>query len=259
MGKLVTYLILFLLALNCKYKFSTYSANTPDQDLNEASIKKIQAGEASDPTTFKIAFIADTHDYYTELDKLIDKINTRGPFSFVVICGDVTNSGLLEEYDHSRQFFNRLNYPYVVAIGNHDLLANGEIIFKKMFGASNFSFVYQDVHFVFFDNNNWENGGSVPDKAWVEQTLTAANSPRNILIAHIGPNDPKRFTSEQIQSWVDLVTTFNVSYFMNGHNHNPTEGSFGPASLITIGAPTKGSYIEMTIDPGGIQHQRINF
>lgn len=259
MVKSISYIALILILLSCKYKLSTYSAATPNQDLNKSNLLKIKNQEPSSSPTFKIAFIADSHNYYEDLAKLIKKINTRSPVDFVIICGDITTLGLLEEYDHSRQFFNDLKYPYLVAIGNHDLLANGKIIFERMFGKNNFSFTYHDVQFVIFNNNNWESAGMIPDIDWVRNTIVETNAPRRVLISHIGPEDTDRFTAAEIQNWVQLVDTLDVSYFLHGHNHNPTEGIFGQAKLITIGAPSKGSYLELIIEPGGMQHQRINF
>lgn len=259
MEKSIICIFLILTSIQCKFKLSTYSAETPNQDLNKSNLFKIKKQEQTSAATFRIAFIADSHNYYEDLSDLIKVINSRSPVEFVIICGDVTSLGLLEEYDHSRQFFNQLKYPYLVAVGNHDLLANGKIIFKKMFGPNNFSFTYQDVQFVIFNNNNWETSGRTPDINWVSSTILAQNFPRKVLISHIGPEDNKRFTQAEIQNWETLVNTLGVDYFIHGHNHNPTEGKFGLANLITVGAPSKRTYLELHIDAGGIQHQRINF
>lgn len=252
-------LICLLLISSCKYKLSTYSAMTPDQDLNDVFLEKIQQEEGSVGANFKIALIADTHNYYSELDDLVKKINANGPYSFVIICGDVTNLGVLEEYEHSKRFFNKLKFPYLVAVGNHDLLANGEDIFKKMFGRSDFDFIYKNIHFVFFDNNNWENAGTVPDIGRVAEILINSAAPERILIAHVPPDDKKRFSPDQIQEWENLMTTGNVTYFINGHNHNPRVDPFGVATRITIGAPSKKKYFELIVGPGGIQHQKVSF
>lgn len=255
----ITCLIVLVLLHGCKYKLSSYSAHTPDQKLNLVNLERIRVQEQNESSEFKIALISDTHNYYKELKELIKTINVRGPYSFVVICGDVTNLGLLEEFDTSRNFFNRLNYPYLVSIGNHDLLANGDFIYKRMFGPSDFSFIYRNVQFIFFDNNNWENSSTAPDMAWVTAKLLESGVREKVLIAHIPPNDQERFKQSQIQSWENLIFDQKVKYFINGHNHNPVENTFGGAVQITIGAPTKGSYFELIVGPGGINHQKIDF
>jgi 3',5'-cyclic-AMP phosphodiesterase len=252
-------LICLTLMTACKYKLSAYSANAPDQDLNEINLSKISSLESSESDTFKIALISDTHNYYDELTKVVRVINEKGPYRFVIVSGDITNLGLLEEYELARNLLNKLNYPYLVAIGNHDHLANGEEIFSRIFGEKNFSFSYKGYLFVFIDNNNWENGRDFTDFAWIESELSTPVAFGKIIIAHVPPNDTKRFNQTEIQEWENVINSNGVNYFINGHNHNPAEGSFGNASQITVGAPSKGSYYELIISPAGVQHQKIDF
>lgn len=253
------YSLCFILLISCKYKLSTYSAETPEQKLNSVNLKRIKSLEASTPAEFKVAFISDTHNYFDELDELIKKINSSGPYAFVIICGDITNLGLLEEFDTSRRFFNKLRFPYLVSRGNHDLISNGDIISRKMFGRGDFDFTFKGVQFLLFDNNNWENSGPAPDIPWVREKLAASSASAKILVAHVSPDDRDRFTDNQILDFSTLVDNFNVDYFLHGHNHTPAESVFGNAVKITVGAPPKGSYYELIFSAGGVSHQKVNF
>lgn len=259
MTKLVFLLCFTLFITSCKYKLSTYTAETPEQKLNSVNLQRIKAQESSAPADFKIAFIADTHNYFDELDELIKKINSNGPYAFVIICGDVSNLGLLEEFDLSRRFFNKFKFPYLVSVGNHDLVANGDIITKKMFGKSDFDFTYKGAHFILFDNNNWENSSPAPDVSWIRQKLSESATTTKILVAHVSPDDRDRFSDTDIRDFSMLVDNFNVNYFFHGHNHTPNESIFGNAVKITVGAPSKGSYYELIFSGGGISHQKVNF
>lgn len=259
MTKLLYLLCFTLLCSSCKYKLSTYSAETPEQKLNSVNLERIKAAEASTSAEFKIAFISDTHNYFDELDELIKKINSSGPYSFVIICGDITNLGLLEEFDVSRRFFNKLKFPYLVSRGNHDLISNGDIISRKMFGKGDFDFTFKGNQFILFDNNNWENSGPAPDVPWVREKLASSTASNKILVAHVSPDDRDRFSDNQIRDFSTLVDTYNVNYFFHGHDHNPAEGVFGNAVKITVGAPSKGSYYELIFSAGGISHQKVSF
>lgn len=259
MMKLVLFSFICILITSCRYKLSTYSADTPKQQLNTVNLARIKEDEGSLPPDFKVAFISDTHNYFEELEKLIDKINSRGPYSFVIISGDITNLGLLEEFNTSRRFFNRLKYPFLVSVGNHDLIANGDIIFKKMFGRSDFDFTYKNVHFILFDNNNWESSDTAPDLQWIEEKLRTSAVNDRVLIAHVSPDDRDRFSDAQIRDFSSMVDSYDVKYFFHGHNHNPGEATFGNAIKITVGAPSKGSYYELIYSSGGFTHQKINF
>jgi predicted phosphodiesterase len=252
------YLFLLLLA-GCKYTLSPYSAAAPKLLLNEVNVALIKEREAQTSTSFRVAFISDTHNYYLEFDKLVNRINSTGPYAFVVVTGDITNFGLREEYDETRRYLNRLNVPYIVAPGNHDLISNGERIFNDLFGPQFFHFTFHDTLFVVFNNNNWETGGRVPDRSAVEAVLAASTASRKVLISHVSPADGARFTPEEIQDWESMVTTLGVQYVMHGHAHNPGASPFGTATRVTVGAPSKKVYQELIITPGGITHQQRSF
>ena len=244
---------------SCKYKLSTYSADTPKQELNLVNLERIREVETTTGANFKVAFISDTHNYYEELDELVDTINSRGPYSFVIVSGDITNLGLLEEFDSARKFLNKLKSPYLVSPGNHDLIANGDIIFKKMFGPGDFDFSFKNYHFILFDNNNWENSTKVPDLIWLRDKLSTSTAIDKILVAHVSPDDRERFTDNEIMDFSTLIDNYNVKYFIHGHNHTYNESVFGNAIKITVGAPSKKSYLEVEFSAGGVTHQKINF
>ncbi|WP_408095995.1 metallophosphoesterase family protein [Peredibacter sp. HCB2-198] len=250
--------IFFITFVGCKYVLSPYSAETPTLRINQVNLEQVQA-RANEGPDFSVAFIADTHNYYDELDKLISTINARGGYRFVIVAGDITNLGLLAEYDESRQLFNKLNAPYLIAPGNHDLISNGDKIFHKMFGSENFSFEHQGVLFTLMNNNNWESGGEVPDFTWLTSVLSNSTAATKLIIAHVAPADTERFTDGQISRLTEIVSNNNVGYFINGHNHNPSMGTFGTAIQITIGAPSKGEYLEMTFQSGSVTYQKIRF
>lgn len=258
LSNLIIYFPLLCL-LSCRFNASPYVSKTPKLQRNNSQIITIKDLELSSPADFKVALISDTHNYYEEFGQLVKAINTNGPYSFVIVTGDITNFGLLDEYDESRRYLNRLNFPSVVAVGNHDLLSKGDVIFERMFGSSNFTFIYKNVHFIFFNNNNWESSGQVPDKPFIESALMASTSPFKILVAHVSPDDRDRFDESVIAEWAAMMTNYNVNYFINGHNHNPTESDFGGARQITVGAPSKKSYYELIISAGGITHKKISF
>jgi 3',5'-cyclic-AMP phosphodiesterase len=228
-------------------------------EQNAASLQKIQALESQMGNDFKIAFIADTHNYYQDLQEQIQAINRHGPYRFVILVGDATNHGLLEEYHKTKEYLDKLSAPYLVAVGNHDLLSNGKAIYKKLFGPKDFSFVYKDAEFIIFDNNNWENGGTVPNLMFIEAQLLASVSPHKILVAHVSPTDRDRFDQAEQDRWINLINQHGVAYFINGHNHNPTEYGLGSARQLTVGASNKRVYLELIFSAAGVTHKKISF
>ena len=109
------------------------------------------------------------------------------------------------------------------------------------------------------NNNNWESGGNVPDTNWVNEELNQTLAPFKVIVGHVSPNDTDRFTPEIIDDWEAMVTNAGVDYFFHGHNHNPAEGTFGSTTKITIGAPSKRVFFELSFSAGGLTHQKIDF
>ena len=65
--------------------------------------------------------------------KVIDEINSLKP-SAVVITGDLTNEGLIEQYEKCKQMISQIKVEKIIAIsGNHDYRNTGYLLFKKYF------------------------------------------------------------------------------------------------------------------------------
>ena len=70
------------------------------------------------------------------------------------------------------EIFARLHVPYLVVVGIHDLIGNGDAIYASMFGPTDFAFTHARVRFVVFDSNSTAHERrTVPDVAWVAEQL----------------------------------------------------------------------------------------
>lgn len=252
-------LTLFLFLISCKFSYSPYTVETPKQLMNEAAMKRILIEEPQVSADYKIAFVSDTHNYYDDLSDLVRAVNRNGPYAFVIVAGDITNEGLREEFLKTEEILGKMTVPHIVVAGNHDLLSNGEKIYERLFGQMNFVFTYKTLSFVFFNNNNWESGGAVPDFEFIEDSLAAAPTAEKILVTHVSPDDGERFSDSDITRFETIAIAQGVSFIFNGHNHNPASSIFGGATQVTIGAPSKRVYSELVITAGGLTHQKINF
>lgn len=245
-----------LLLVSCEFRLSPYTTNVPELELNQENLKRIKDQESQNPGNFRIAFLSDTHNHYKDLKKAINYINHNGPYDFVIINGDTSIIGLSEEFLASKKYFEDINCPFLVTVGNHDLLSNGGHIYDKLYGLRNFSFTYKGVNFVLFDSNNWESDVKAPDIDYVQSTLKPF---ANILISHVPLNDHDRFTDDEINDWANLTTNYQIPYMFAGHNHNPNEEMLGNSLLITIGSPPKRTIWEIRGAGGVVSHQKISF
>lgn len=257
MRQFLSAILLVLSAAGCKYTVSPYTADVAEVELNAQNLSLIQASEATAPTSYKVAFLSDTHNYYDDVTDLVNRINARGPFAFVVVTGDITNVSLLAEFEAAQALFARLKYPVLVAAGNHDMLGNGKLIYDRLYGPDKLSFEFKNTQFVMLNNNNWELGGDVPDVDWVEQQVASSASPFKVLMAHIPVDDRERFTQAEIDRWRNLINDNGVTYFICGHDHNHAVSDFGNAKQIIIGSGAKRSYVELEVTPTGVSYQLI--
>lgn len=242
----------------CKFNVSPYAVDVPKLLLNSRNLASIQNNEQNDSDDFKIALTADIHNYYQELSDLVERINGDS-YRFTIVAGDITNLGLKEEVETTNSFLYRLKSPFLVAIGNHDLLANGRIIYSRVYGSENFSFEYKDVLFVFVNNNNWETSGKAPDLKWIKNVLSNSGATRKILVMHVPPDDPARYKEEEINEWAVMIDREQVDYVINGHNHSPVDHPCGNAHCITVGAPSKRFFYELEVTTSGVKHRKIRF
>lgn len=235
-------------------------SNAPVLELNKKNLKKIATREQRFGDEFVIAVLSDTHNYYTQLVEAIQKINSRkSKIAFVVITGDITNLGLLSEYETVKDLLKNLEVPFLVAIGNHDYLVNGKKIFRKIFGSSNMSFSFKDTRLIIIDNNNWESESRAPDLTWMDKKLKNSGEKTNIIFSHIPPGDHDRFSQKMINKVNEILMAYSVDYYLSGHNHNPREGILGQTKHVTIGSVSKNIYIELKISPTEVTHEKIHF
>ncbi len=97
----------------------------------------------------KIVQLSDIHvgsQFREEIfEKVIDEVNALKPDT-VVITGDLTNEGLVSEYEKCKDLVSKLNVDKVIAIsGNHDYRNTGYLVFKKYFPFQTINELSDDV------------------------------------------------------------------------------------------------------------------
>ncbi len=136
---MIVLVLLVLCSCSKLTQYSPYDANTEHSNVNSQNIAKILSKQQPGDSLVFIA-ISDTHTDYSDLRAAVTTINEMEGISFVLVCGDITDWGLFNEFDDYYHLISRLNIPFITQIGNHDYLSNGKLIFNKMFGPTNFYF-----------------------------------------------------------------------------------------------------------------------
>ncbi|MBP7359998.1 MAG: metallophosphoesterase, partial [Prevotella sp.] len=95
--KIIKMLCLFttLMLISCDDVFDVhpYDVNIKGEThINATNISKIE-NLCKDKDTLKIAFISDTHGWYSDFKDEVADINRRRDIDFVIHCGDITDTG----------------------------------------------------------------------------------------------------------------------------------------------------------------------
>jgi 3',5'-cyclic AMP phosphodiesterase CpdA len=217
-----------LLSLSSCEKVFDYSPYVIDYDeensnVNQKNIERI-LGQSQDDSLIRIAFTGDTHRSYDELDDFVRAVNEFDkPVDFVVHVGDIADFGLPKQYLWGNEYLLKLNVPYIVIIGNHDLVSNGGDAYHEMFGKYDFSFIYKHTKFVVINTNSLEFdfNGKVPDVNWLNQQLKPDKSfSRAVVLFHVAPMHGE-FDPDLIDPFNDVLAKYqNVLFVAHGHMHD---------------------------------------
>lgn len=220
--------ISILLSACNKFEYSPYQTFAPDlpRELNRQNMERLFATRNQDLNdTVTIVFSGDSQRFYDQLHRLVDKVNAIPDIDFMVLSGDIADFGLLREYTWIYERLQKLNIPYICAIGNHDFTANNGLLYEKIFGEKNFSFTYKGYKFLIHDTNGREYNfdGSIPDLQWIENELQDNSAEWFIGISHVPPFDID-FDSKLEAPYKDLFASrSNFILSLHGHRHNMSD------------------------------------
>jgi 3',5'-cyclic-AMP phosphodiesterase len=177
-------------------------------------------------------------------DTIVSEISRLKP-DVIVITGDLTDEGLVPEYERARQEINRLDCANTIVLpGNHDYRHTGYLPFKKFFPTSS-THVHEFEDAVVFilgtarpDRDEGEVG--YRQNLWIEKTMKDYKNKLKIIAMHhhlIGiPDtgtdkiiilDAGDTLRACLQSRVDLV--------LCGHKHRPWVWNLGPLEIAYAG------------------------
>lgn len=193
-----------------------------ETDINTKNKQRIEAA-CKGKTTIRFAFISDTQRWFDETEDFVKNLNNRNDIDFVVHGGDIADFGLTKEYTWMRDILNKLKVPYVVVLGNHDCLANGDEVFRKVFGPINYSFLAGNTKFICLNTNalEFDYSHSVPDFKFMEQEALDKRPAyeRTIIAMHVRPFS-EQFNNNASTYFQQLVNGYqNTQFCIYGHEH----------------------------------------
>lgn len=257
------FLCLLTALLSCDpwFSYSPYEAALDAEYVGttELNLQAINALDADDSKPFKVALLSDPHYHFSKLRDAIQHINKLDDYAFAIVTGDLSENGLMQEFMFFYQSMQELRRPYVTVIGNHDYLSNGELVYHQMYGANNYTFVFNNVKFVMFDNTTVESKKQ-PDMDWLASNLVNDHGYDHVIpVSHIPPYDGQM--ENHSGAYHQLMVKHQITASIHGHRHEfSLEESFGDGvRYVTVSSPQYRTYSELIITPTGIDIRKIEY
>jgi 3',5'-cyclic-AMP phosphodiesterase len=229
--------------------------------LNEKNLELLYSRPQDD--TITIAFVGDSQRFYDELELFIDTVNNIAAVDFVLLAGDISDFGLLAEFELINEMLEKLEKPYIGVVGNHDVIVRGEEVFERMFGPLNFSFNYGGVKFIAHNTNGKEYfTGDVPNIAWLRSQLNRSDTSRYFVpVSHVPP-----FSSDFDEKLVNQYTSLfeetpGLLLSLHGHIHTHKDGYPYNDGIryMTTHSFDKKSFVLLKIYKGEVNYSLINY
>lgn len=258
---------LFILLVSCDEMFDTHPYDVHfhgEMGINDKQIAKIQNTFAN-KDTLRVAFISDTHGWYADAKDEVADLNRRTDVDFVVHCGDLTDTGTTKEFEWCRDNLNKLRYPYIAVIGNHDFLGTGNQSYSVLFGRMDFSFIVSRIKFVCLNTNatEYDYMAAVPNFDFMEEEFTKDSTAfdRTVLIMHAPPYSDQ-FNNNVCKAFRRYLDFFpGLMCCIYGHNHNDKVIDIYEDGLLFYGidCAQHRNYRIMTITPDGYEMEQVYY
>lgn len=209
---------------------------------------------------------ATNHEHAEQLLDLMDEIRLLDP-EFVVMTGDLTDSGSRPEYLRLLDVLDRFELPTYAIPGNHDhyswwtrYLYRGGEEYRRFLGPGYYAFDFGVDRYIVVDTGAYERlhdrrlPGAYDDQwTWLKQRLAeGANSAgMTTVLAHYDytSNLPRRFpVSHQL---IDVLRKEGVDNFIHGHLHRSFETP-GRPRVIATGSTIKGEFRLFEVEESAI-------
>ena len=180
---------------------------------------------------FTFALLTDTHISTSnprpmeDLQRSIADINQNPNIEFVVVTGDLTESGDRASIQAIKDELDKLNVPFYAASGNHETTwsESGVMDFSRVFGDSRFAFTHKNMYFIGFNSGpviRMADGHVAPqDIAWLKHNLDSVSAAGDAPI-FVFTHYPLR--NGDVDNWyevTDVLRKHNVQCIMGGHYH----------------------------------------
>ena len=158
-----------------------------------------------------------------DLQRAVEDVNTQENIAFVIVSGDIAETGDYASLSVAKRELDKLNCPYYIVPGNHDTKwsESGATDFKRIFGDNRFRIQFNGFLFLGINTGPIIKMGdghvSPQDVTWVERQLKNVGKRIPVFIVTHYP-----LKAGDVDNWwklTDIVRKYNAQAFLGGHYH----------------------------------------
>jgi Icc protein len=178
------------------------------------------------------------------LQQAIDEINSLAP-DVVVVTGDLTEDGLVDEFQEAKRYLRLLKCKHVVVgSGNHDSRTTGYRLFPRFFGdPSSVTEIKDAVLIVLNSSRPDQDCGEVGyrQRLWMRDCLDKYSDRFKVVAFHhhLIPVPDTGMEKNMISDAGDVLWSLvsrGVDMVLCGHRHRPWIWNIGSLNIIYAGA-----------------------
>lgn len=251
---------------SCKEPFEYHPSEVmldeSEQNLTQKNLEQLLSRKADD--TIRLVLMGDTQRFYDHILDFTASARKQKDIDFMLHCGDISDFGMAQEYRWVHSLLKELPFPYLTVIGNHDLLANGPKVYRKMYGPLDYYFDFGGIRFVMINTNSREYNfnGKVPDIDWLKTSLKLPeNVDQAVVVAHMPPFDGDFDPKLEQEFAKALKDNKKVKLSLYGHQHSSKISyPYGDDLTFVVTNSMKGrSYYVVEIWKEGFDFEEITY
>lgn len=197
------------------------------REINPTNIERIEkVCEGKD--TIRFIFMGDTQRSYNETEDFVKYVNQLDSIDFIIHGGDYTEFGLKKEFEWNDDILSKLKVPYVGLIGNHDVIGNGDQVFRKIFG---------------------------------NEIADSTRNKRTIVVMHAPPGNEQFDNNVKDVFQLYIKTLPSLMFCLHAHNHCVSAADLFEDGIIYYGCANiaKRSYLLFTLTSDDYMYEVVNF
>ena len=163
------------------------------------------------------------HQPTEDLQNAVNDVNAMKNIDFVIVAGDVTESGDNESLLIVKKVLQKLHITYCIIPGNHETKwsESGATDFQRIFGDDKFSFAHKGCQFIGFNTGpiiKMGDGHIAPqDINWMKNVLKKTGKSIPIFVITHYP-----LQTGDVDNWfsmTDVLRKYNIQAIFGGHYH----------------------------------------